>query len=90
MTVHLARFKRTAVLGLAAAAALIGPAAVCAPADAGSTPEAICGSGYHEIDHHNLNNVVTFYLMYNGSTDCQVAWKTANVGTPTEVATIIE
>jgi hypothetical protein len=79
------KFKRAAALTLTAAAMLAGSVGVSSPANAASSPIAACGGGsYHEIDHHTLASS-TIYLMYNGSTDCVVTWKTAYVGTPTEV-----
>lgn len=77
--------KQKAALTLTTAAMLAGSVAESSPADAASSPEATCGSGYYEIDHHDMGSVAVIYLMYNGSTDCVVTWKTANVGTPTYV-----
>ncbi|MCU1645014.1 MAG: uncharacterized protein JWN03_5289 [Nocardia sp.] len=70
---------RIAVAGVAMFAASLTTGAT---ATAASTPEGTCGAGYYEIDHHDLPNG-TIHLMYNGSTDCVVTWKTQNVGTKT-------
>jgi hypothetical protein len=83
------KLKQRAALTLTTAAMLAGSVAVSSPANAASPWVAACGSGYYEIDHHDLAGVVTFHLMYNGSTDCEVAWKTAYVGTPTHVGTVL-
>lgn len=49
---------------------------------AGDTPISVCGGGsYHVIDQHKLGNVATIYLLYNGSSNCVVTWRT-NPGTP--------
>ncbi|KOV83343.1 hypothetical protein ADL03_21065 [Nocardia sp. NRRL S-836] len=46
-------------------------------AAAASSPIAACGGGsYHEIDQHRLGSVATIHLLYNGSTNCVVTWKT--------------
>ncbi|MFI1920086.1 hypothetical protein [Nocardia sp. NPDC020380] len=51
-------------------------------AQAASTPEATCGAGYYAIDHYDLQ-IAVGWLMYNGSTDCVVTWKTQQIGTKT-------
>jgi len=80
------KLKRGAALALTAVAVLAGSVAVSGPAQAASSPIAACGGGsYHEIDHHKLGSAATVYLMYDGSTNCVVTWKTTNVGTPTRV-----
>ncbi|GLY88375.1 hypothetical protein [Actinoallomurus iriomotensis] len=81
------KFKQKAALTLTAAAMIAGSVVgVSGPAEAASSPIAACGGGsYHVIDRHNLGSVATVYLMYDGSTDCVVTWKTAYVGTPTRV-----
>jgi hypothetical protein len=67
-----------------AAAALTG-----GTAEAASSPIAACGGGsYHEIDRHKLGNVATIHLLYNGSTNCVVTWRT-NPGTATRVLAAI-
>lgn len=77
------KFKQKAALILTTAAMLAGSVVVSSPANAASSPVAACGGGsYHVIDQHAIKGA-TLYLMYNGSTNCAVAWKTANVGTPT-------
>ncbi|GAA4587966.1 hypothetical protein GCM10023194_38380 [Planotetraspora phitsanulokensis] len=65
--------KTLAVAGAAACAL-----AVSAPAQAASNPynhESVCGSGYYNIDHHDLYTssgikVATIWLDYNGSSNC--------------------
>ncbi|GAA4516592.1 hypothetical protein GCM10023191_087810 [Actinoallomurus oryzae] len=85
------KFQQKAVLTLTTAALLAGSVAVSGPANAASSPIAACGGGsYHVIDQYALRSYATVYLMYNGSTDCVVTWKTAYVGTPTEVQAFIE
>jgi hypothetical protein len=86
------KLKRKATLTLTTVAMLAGSVAVSSRANAAaSSPAAACGSGYHVIDHHNVD-YATIYLLYNGSTDCVVTWKTAFVGTPspTQVEAYIE
>ncbi|MBU3062891.1 hypothetical protein KO481_15330 [Nocardia sp. NEAU-G5] len=51
-------------------------------AEAAATPEAACGAGYYAIDHYDLK-IAVGWLMYNGSIDCVVTWKTQQVGTST-------
>ncbi|GLY74619.1 hypothetical protein [Actinoallomurus iriomotensis] len=84
------KFKQKAVLALTTAAMIAGSVAVSSPASAASSPIAACGGGsYHEIDHQPLPGYGTIYLMYDGSTDCVVTWKTAYVGTPTLVGAYV-
>ncbi|MWA07412.1 serine/threonine protein kinase [Actinomadura sp. LD22] len=59
------------------------------PANAATSPAAACGSGYYQIDHHNLSTAV-IYLMYNGSTNCVVTWKTAYLSSATDTYAVIE
>lgn len=77
---------RKAVITLATGAAVAGAViAVGGAAEAASSPIAACGGGsYHVIDTHALPGA-TVYLMYNGTTDCVVTWKTADVGTKTHI-----
>lgn len=85
------KFKQKAALTLTAAAVIAGSVAVSSPAEAASSPIAACGGGsYHVIDHHAMGSYAVIYLMYNGSTDCVVTWKTAYVGTPTNVGAFVE
>ncbi|GAA4512883.1 hypothetical protein GCM10023191_079260 [Actinoallomurus oryzae] len=74
---------RKALITLATAVAVAGSVvAVGGPAEAASSPIAACGGGsYHVIDTHDLSGYATIYLMYNGSTDCVVTWRTKDVGT---------
>lgn len=67
---------------LSLTAAVLGASAVLSgTAEAASSPIAACGGGsYHEIDSHRLGSVATIRLLYNGSTNCVVTWKT-NPGT---------
>ena len=68
--------------GLAITAVTLAAAAVTTgTAQAASSPIAACGGGsYHQIDSHKLGNVATIHLLYNGSTNCVVTWRT-NPGT---------
>lgn len=78
----MSRFRQMTML--AGAAALAGSVVVSIPANAAVTPVSVCGGGsYHVIGHHDLDKSAVIYLMYNGSTDCVVTWKTKNVGTRT-------
>lgn len=68
---------------LAATTAIVLGASVVmsGTAEAASSPIAACGGGsYHEIDSHRLGSVATIHLLYNGSSNCVVTWKT-NPGT---------
>ncbi|RJO75267.1 hypothetical protein D5S18_14735 [Nocardia panacis] len=58
-------------------------------ASAASTPAEACGSGFREIDHHDLP-LGTVYLFYNGSDNCVVTWKNSYSGTPTIVSAGIQ
>ncbi|MFJ2034340.1 spore-associated protein A [Streptosporangium sp. NPDC087985] len=72
------RFKQTAVFTVATAAALAGSVVMgSSPAMAASSPTAACGSGYHVIDSHAIGGLATIYLLYNGSTNCVVTWKSS-------------
>ena len=68
--------------GLAITAVTLAAAALTTgTAQAASSPIAACGGGsYHQIDSHKLGNVATIHLLYNGSTNCVVTWRT-NPGT---------
>jgi hypothetical protein len=68
----------------ATAVAAAAPLVVTTTAEA-STPESVCGSGFYEVDHHTLPNG-TIYLLYNGTENCAVTWKTNKVGTATGTA----
>jgi hypothetical protein len=53
-------------------------------------PIAACGGGrHHVIDTADLAGAAAVYLMYNGSTDCVVRWKTKFVGTKTYTDALI-
>jgi hypothetical protein len=74
------------------AATLVAGIALAAPASAATNPYtqySVCGSGYHELDHHALTSSVV-YLMYNGATDCVVTIKTKYIGTKTDTESILE
>ena len=64
---------------------LVAPSAALAVSASG-----LCGSGYHNIDSHQLKRngtlVGTIYLSYNGSTDCVVTEK----NTLTSVRTYVD
>lgn len=74
------RIRRALLLTLTAAATLVGSVALSGPAaadEAASSPISACGGGsYHVIDQHALGSVATIYLLYNGSTNCVVTWRT--------------
>jgi len=77
---------------MAIAATLAAGVAFAAPASAATnpyTPNSVCGSGYHELEHHGLTGA-TVYLMYDGATDCVVTIKTAAIGTKTDTESILE
>jgi hypothetical protein len=73
------RFKQKAVLTLATVGVLAGSVVLSSsPALAASSPTAACGGGsYHVIDHHAIGGLATIYLLYNGSTNCVVTWKSS-------------
>ncbi|RVX41867.1 hypothetical protein EDD27_4449 [Nonomuraea polychroma] len=75
--------KRVSMLTGAAVLALTGLLTPSTPAVADSSPISVCGGGrYHVIDSHKLskNRVVyaTIYLLYNGSTNCVITWKSGS------------
>ena len=77
---------------VAVAAALAAGVAFATPASAAANPYTaggVCGSGFHELDHHALTGA-TVYLMYDGATDCVVTIKTAAIGTKTDTESILE
>jgi hypothetical protein len=80
-------FKRRATFTLATAAMLVGSVAFSGPANAASSPIAACGGGsYRVIDQHGLNGGATIYLLYNGTYNCVVTWKTgSSAGTPSNM-----
>jgi hypothetical protein len=71
---------RKLAAALAVTGAAIGAFGVAAPANASTNPynpDEICGSNYHNIDHHDFKTgngvlMATTYLEYNGGTDCVV------------------
>ncbi|HUQ57002.1 hypothetical protein [Lentzea sp.] len=73
------RLKKTLSVTLATAA-MIAVSAMNNTAQAASSPIDACGGGYHQIDSHRLGSVATIHLLYNGSTNCVVTWRT-NPGT---------
>lgn len=77
--------KYGARLAFAVAAMLTGSLSMAAPANA-DTPVSVCGGGsYRVLESHDLGGIATVYLLYNGSTNCVITWKTAYVGTKTAV-----
>lgn len=71
---------RGAGAALITSATLVGSLAMAGPANAASTPIEACGGGsYHEIDHHDLSGA-RIDLLYNGTTNCVVMWKTTSIG----------
>jgi hypothetical protein len=82
----MSRFLRLiAIAGVLVAPLALGATAANAQSSSISpafTDTGVCGSGYHQIDHHALTDA-TIYLDYNGSQNCVVTIKTRNVGIPT-------
>jgi hypothetical protein len=75
------KFRKALSLTATIAAVLAASVTTSGAAEAASSPVAACGGGsYHEIDSHKLGSVATIHLLYNGSTNCVVTWKT-NPGT---------
>jgi hypothetical protein len=73
--------RKALSLAITAAAVLTASVAMSGTAQAASSPIEACGGGsYHEIDSHRLGSVATIRLLYNGSSNCVVTWKT-NPGT---------
>ncbi|MET8988641.1 hypothetical protein ACFYUK_43255 [Nonomuraea wenchangensis] len=82
--------KRSATLSLGLAAALAASVTLSGPAAAASTPIGACGGGsYHVIDSHAFGSSAVTYLLYNGSTNCVVTWKTGAAGNTTYVRAVI-
>ncbi|MEU9834977.1 spore-associated protein A [Streptosporangium sp. NPDC048047] len=72
------RFKQAAVFTVATAVALASSVVMSSPAMAASSPTAACGGGsYRVIDSHAISGLATIYLLYNGSTNCVVTWKSS-------------
>ncbi|MGW2162279.1 spore-associated protein A [Nonomuraea sp. NPDC001699] len=84
--------KRKATLALASAAMLVGSVAVSGPANAASSPIAACGGGsYHVIDQHSLSGGAIIYLLYNGTYNCVVTWKTgSSAGSPSNMGAFLQ
>ncbi|WP_433193785.1 hypothetical protein ACQP1G_34060 [Nocardia sp. CA-107356] len=80
--------KQTVRLALTASAVVAGSIAVAGPANAASSPIEACGGSYHEVDHQNITGAV-IHLLYNGSSNCVVTWKTDHIGTATPVAAVL-
>ncbi|MFD1930780.1 MULTISPECIES: spore-associated protein A [Nonomuraea] len=75
------KIKKSAVVTLGLVAALTGMIATSGPAAAASSPIEACGGGsYHVIDSHDFGSSATIYLLYNGTTNCVVTWKTGATG----------
>ncbi|MDX8037610.1 spore-associated protein A [Lentzea sp. BCCO 10_0856] len=71
------RFGKALSLTATTAAVCAASVMVSGTAEAASSPISACGGGsYHEIDSHKLGSVATIRLLYNGSTNCVVTWKT--------------
>jgi hypothetical protein len=82
------------LLGTAAAATAIAASAVAiaGPAQAATNPytaQKVCGSGYHELEHHSIPGAVV-HLMWNGADNCVATIKTSNIGKKTETEAILE
>lgn len=83
------KFRKALSLTISTAVMLTGSVLMSSAAEAASSPIAACGGGsYHEIDRHKLGSVAIIHLLYNGSTNCVVTWKT-NPGTSTRVLAAI-
>ncbi|MEW9553215.1 spore-associated protein A [Nonomuraea sp. NPDC050783] len=73
--------KQLGVTALGLAVALAGTIATSGPAAAASSPVEACGGGsYHVIDSHAFGSSAVAYLLYNGTTNCVVTWKTGARG----------
>jgi hypothetical protein len=86
------------LLGTVAAASAIAASAIAAsvanagPAQAATNPytaAGVCGSSYHELEHHSISGAV-IYLMWNGADNCVATIKTSNIGKKTETEAILE
>jgi hypothetical protein len=86
------------LLGAVATASAIAASAVAAsvanagPAQAATNPytaAGVCGSSYHELEHHSISGAV-IYLMWNGADNCVATIKTSNIGKKTETEAILE
>ncbi len=79
-------FKKLSILSVIATALVFSfTLTMAAPTYAAAnpyTPQEVCGSGYKIQRSHALNGAVA-YQLYNGSYNCAVTIKTAQVGTPT-------
>lgn len=53
-------------------------------------PAEVCGSGYRVIDTARLSTAGAVDLLWNGSSNCVVTLKFANVGTPTATSAYLE
>ncbi|WP_051366102.1 hypothetical protein [Hamadaea tsunoensis] len=85
----LSKRSATVAAGLAVGlAAAVGPTS---PALAASTPIEACGGGsYHVIDSHAYGSSAVTYLLYNGSTDCVITWKTGAAGNSAWVRAVVQ
>jgi hypothetical protein len=86
------------LLGTVATASAITASVVAAsvanagPAQAATNPytaAGVCGSSYHELEHHSISGAV-IYLMWNGADNCVATMKTSNIGKKTETEAILE
>jgi len=72
-------------MGMSVLLSVLPVALLAAPAEAASnpyTPQGVCGSGYTVQRSHALSGAVV-YQLYNGTYNCVVTIKTAQIGTPT-------
>ncbi|GAA4609647.1 spore-associated protein A [Actinoallomurus liliacearum] len=79
---------RTLVAGAAVAGGIAGGVALASPASA-ATPAGVCGSGYSQIDKHTMSGS-TIYLLFNGSSNCVVTFKTTSVGKATRTGAYLQ
>jgi hypothetical protein len=86
------------LLGTVATASAIAASAIAVsvanagPAQAATNPytaAGVCGSSYHELEHHSISGAV-IYLMWNGADNCVATMKTSNIGKKTETEAILE
>jgi hypothetical protein len=74
------------------ASAIAASVAYATPVRAATNPytaKGVCGSSYHELEHHGISGAV-IYLMWNGADNCVATIKTSNIGKKTETEAILE
>ncbi|MFG3437496.1 hypothetical protein ACGF0J_09655 [Nonomuraea sp. NPDC047897] len=87
----MSNIRRSATLALGMAATLAASVTLSGPAVAASSPIEACGGGsYHVIDSHAFGSSATTYLLYNGSTNCVVTWKTGGRGNTAWVRAMVQ